>query len=69
MIKIDIEAISKLQLRYQSYNVDIKVTTSISKFFARFYTKLRISAGVMIRAHLGTSAFPAGTVHVHDLST
>jgi hypothetical protein len=47
----------------------MKYTTSISKFFARYYTKIRLSAGLMMCAYLGTSAIPAGTVRFHGLST
>jgi hypothetical protein len=64
-INFDIElsiSISKLQLRCQSYNFDIKVnydiqvSTSISKFLARYYRKLRLCT------ELGGPAIPAGTV-------
>jgi hypothetical protein len=37
----------------------------ISKFLARCYQKLRLCAGVIMRAHQGTAAIPAGTVRFH----
>jgi hypothetical protein len=78
-INIENEAttlLSKLQLRYWSYNFiyrscsfHIEVLTLILKFLARYYQKLRLCAGVIMRAHRGTSAIPAGTVRFHGLSS
>jgi hypothetical protein len=67
ILKLYIEAstsISTLQLRYRSYNFDFEVFSTI---LSKVTSLHRGDLTVIMYAHRGTSAIPAGTVRFHGL--